>query len=149
MSESSDRNGAGGRLTGAEASELSRHIAGLTSARLPLASGLVALGEELPRGRLRRSMNDLARTLESGVSLEQAVKDEHDKIPPHLRGLVIAGARSGELGAILSRFTQYSSIGAELTRTLWLSLAYPILVAVAAVALFVLVSQPARRVSSN
>jgi general secretion pathway protein F len=139
MAESSGRNGAGGRLTGAEAAELSRQIASLTGAGLPLASGLVALGEELPRGRLRRSMNELARTLESGVPLEQAVKDEHDKIPPHLRGLVIAGARSGELGAILSRFTQYTSVGAELKRALWLSLAYPILTVTAASALFLLV----------
>ena len=127
MAESSDRNGAGGRLTGAEAAELSRQIAGLTGAGLPLASGLVALGEELPRGRLRRSMNDLARTLESGVPLEKAVKAKHDQIPPHFRGLVIAGVRSGDLGAILSRFTQYTTVGAELKRALWISLAYPIL----------------------
>lgn len=139
MAESSNRNGSGGRLSGAEAAELSRQIASLTSAGLPLASGLVALGEELPRGRLRRSMNDLARTLEAGIPLEQAVMDENERIPPHLRGLVIAGVRSGDLGAILSRFTQYTSIGAELKRALWLSLAYPILTVCAAGALFLLV----------
>jgi general secretion pathway protein F len=141
MAESSNRNGAGagGRLTGTEAAELSRQIASLTGAGLPLAGGLVALGEELPRGRLRRSMFDLAHMLESGVSLEQAVSAEHDKIPPHLRGLVVAGARSGELGAILSRFMQYASIGAEIKRALWLSLAFPILTVTAAGSVFLLV----------
>ena len=72
----------GGRLSGAEAAELSRQIAGLASAGLPLASGLVALGEELPRGRLRRSMNELARTLESGVTLDQALKTRATGFPP-------------------------------------------------------------------
>ena len=136
MSDQVASNGASGRLTGAEAAELSRQIAGLTSAGLPLAQGLVALGEELPRGRLRRSMNELAETLESGVPLDQAVEDQQGRIPPHLRGLVIAGVRSGRLGDLLSRFSEYVSVGTELKRRLWLSLAYPILTVSSRIALF-------------
>jgi general secretion pathway protein F len=135
MSDLWVQNGSGGRLSGAEAAELSRQIAGLASAGLPLAHGLIALGEELPRGRLRRSMNELARTLESGVTLDQALEKQSDTIPPHLRGLVIAGLRSGRLGEILSRFSQYVGVGTELKRRLWLSLAYPIFTVCAAVAL--------------
>ena len=84
MSDSWGQNGPGGRLSGAEAAELSRQIAGLASAGLPLAHGLIALGEELPRGRLRRSMNELARTLESGVTLDQALEkpEGHDSPSP-------------------------------------------------------------------
>ena len=130
------QNGAGGRLSGAETAELSRQIAGLATAGLPLAHGLVALGEELPRGRLRRSMNELAATLESGVTLDEALDKQRDRIPPHLRGLVIAGLRSGRLGDILSRFSEYVAIGTELERRLWLSLAYPILTVGTALALF-------------
>ena len=136
MPDSWGQNGPGGRLSGAEAAELSRQIAGLASAGLPLAHGLIALGEELPRGRLRRSMNELARTLESGVTLDQALEEQRDTIPPHLRGLVIAGLRSGRLGDILSRFSQYVGVGTELKRRLWLSLAYPILTVCTALALF-------------
>ena len=144
--DSPRHNGAGGRLSGVEAAELSRQIAGLTSAGLPLAHGLIALGEELPRGRLRRSMNDLAETLESGIPLDEALDEQKKRIPPHLRGLVIAGLRSGRLGDTLSRFSSYVAIGTELERRLWLSLAYPILTVVTALALFffvcvILVSQ--------
>jgi type II secretory pathway component PulF len=135
MSESWVQNGSGGRLSGADAAELSRQIAGLASAGLPMAHGLIALGEELPRGRLRRSMNELARTLESGVTLDQALEKQSDTIPPHLRGLVVAGLRSGRLGDILSRFSQYVGVGTELKRRLWLSLAYPILTVCTALAL--------------
>jgi type II secretory pathway component PulF len=137
MSESSNENLPAGRLTGAETAELSRQIAGLAQAGLPLADGLIAVGEELPAGRLRRSMNRLAKTLESGVPLDQALEMHRESIPPHLRGLVIAGLRSGRLGDILSRFAQYLSVGTELKRRLWLSLAYPIMTASAALALFV------------
>ncbi len=146
MPDSWGQNGPGGRLSGADSAELSRQIAGLASAGLPMAHGLIALGEELPRGRLRRSMNELARTLESGVTLDQALEEQRNTIPPHLRGLVIAGLRSGRLGDILSRFSQYVSVGTELKRRLWLSLAYPILTVCTAFALFsfvcvILVSQ--------
>jgi type II secretory pathway component PulF len=139
MSDSWGRNGAGRGLTGAEAAELSGQIAGLASAGLPLAKGLIALGEELPRGRLRRSMKELALTLESGVTLDQAVESQRERIPPHLRGLVIAGLRSGRLGDILSRFSEYVGVGTELKRKLWLSLAYPALTVSAALALFLFV----------
>jgi type II secretory pathway component PulF len=140
MPDSQERAMDGRPLTGAEAVDLSSHIAGLTRAGLPLAQGLVALGEELPRGRLRQSMIELARTLESGVPLEQAVKDHYDRIPPNLRGLVVAGMRSGGLGELLGRFADYAGIRAELKRRLWVNLAYPVLTVVVAITLYVVVS---------
>ncbi len=140
MSNGSQSVGAGARLTGGEAAELSQQLAGLTRAGLPLAPGLVALGQELPAGRLRRSMFELAELLEKGVPLEDAVEVHRGRIPPALRGLVVAGVRSQRLGDLLSRFTEYSSVGAELKRSLWLSLAYPVLTAALAIALFLFVS---------
>jgi type II secretory pathway component PulF len=118
-----------GRLTAGEAADLSSQIAGLAQAGLPLAQGLAALGEEMPRGRLRGSIERLATTLESGVPLEEALKTQASSIPPHLRGLVIAGMRTGEMGDLLGRFSDFVSVGAELKRKLWLSLAYPALTA--------------------
>jgi general secretion pathway protein F len=107
---------------------------------MPLASGLVALGQELPPGRLRRSMNELADMLESGASLDEALENQSARIPPHLRGLAIAGVRSGRLGDVLSRFSEYVAIGTELKRKLWLSLAYPVLTVVIAMVLLFFVS---------
>ena len=85
-------------------------------------------------------MFELSQTLESGVSLEEAVEVHQGRIPPALRGLVVAGVRSRRLGDLLSRFTEYSSVGAELKRGLWLSLAYPVLTALIALALFMFIS---------
>jgi type II secretory pathway component PulF len=136
VADVSGKNGVWDTLTGDEAAALSHQIASLTSAGLPLAPGLAALGEELPRGRLRRSLNELADTLESGVLLDEAIEKQERRIPPHLRGLVIAGIRSGRLGDVLSRFTAYAGIGTELRRKLWLALAYPILAMTLALAVF-------------
>jgi type II secretory pathway component PulF len=106
---------------------------------LPLAHGLLALSEELPRGRLKRSIHELARTLELGVPLDEAVIAHNDRIPPHLRGLVMAGMRSGQIGDLLDQFGDYLRVGKELKRKLWLSLAYPVLTISIAVTLFVFI----------
>ena len=140
MSEGSDSTKVGGGLSGSEATELSSHLAGLANARLPMASGLVALAEEMPRGRLRRSMSELAARLEAGVSLTDAIEDQQGRIPPHLRGLVIAGVRSHRLGNVLGQFSAYASIGSELKRRLWLTLAYPAVSMAIAILIFTFVS---------
>src|SRR5262245_59801894 len=117
----------GGGLRGDEALELSAQLSGLARAGLPLASNLEALAEELPRGRLRRAMADLAQSLESGRPLGEALDDQGSRIRPQLRGLVAAGVRSGNLGEVLGEFSQYATTGVELRRRLRLNLAYPVL----------------------
>jgi len=140
MGNSRAPDGGGSGLTGAEAGELSRQIAGLTRAGLPLAAGLAALSEELPRGRLRRSMSELARALEAGAPLDQAIGDQRERIPPHLRGLVVAGLRSGRIGDVLARFSSFAGLGVDLKRRLVLSLAYPLLTLAITLGLFFFVS---------
>jgi general secretion pathway protein F len=134
------RDDAKGRLTAEESVRLTDHITSLTRGGLPLGPGLVALAEELPPGRFRQSLLDLSATLARGVPLDSALKEQKDRIPPHLRGLVTAGMRSGQLGDILGRFSGYMSIGTELSRKLWLSLAYPIVSILLALILFVFVN---------
>ncbi len=126
-------------MSEADAAELSRQIASVTRSGLPLEQGLAALAAELPRGSLRRSIEDLARKLKGGMPLAEAVKTRDDSIPPHLRGLLLAGIGSGELGELLDRFYEYLHIGVDLKRKLWLTLAYPALTVTAALALLVFV----------
>ena len=121
----SNGSGPGGALRGEEALELSARLSGLARAGLPLASSLSAMAEELPRGRLRRAMVGLAAELESGRALEEALDDRRSQLPPHLRGLVAAGMRSGRLGEVLGDFSQFTTVGVELRRRLRLNLAYP------------------------
>jgi type II secretory pathway component PulF len=139
-SPGSNGDGAGGRLSGDESLELSAQLSGLARAGLPLASSLAALAEELPRGRLRRAMVDLARGLEAGQPVGEVLGDQAGRIPPHLRGLVAAGVRSGRLGEVLAEFSQYATTGVELRRRLRLNLAYPVLSLLVTLLVFAFVS---------
>jgi general secretion pathway protein F len=139
MSDRASLDGVSDRLTARDAADLSSQVAGLALAGLPLAQGLQALSEELPRGRLRRSMHELAVTLERGITFDQAMNGHDNRIPPHLRGLVMAGMRSGDMGDLLDHFSDYLRVGTDLKRKLWLSLAYPLLTIGIALALFVFI----------
>ena len=129
----------GGRLSGSEAAELTRHVAELGRAGLPLPSGLRALAEEVDPGRLRQSLEDLAGSIEAGQSLDEAMRTQNNRLPGYLRGLVLAGVRTGRLGEALERASRHHNLDAELRRGLWLTLAYPLalLAAVCGLGLFV------------
>jgi general secretion pathway protein F len=140
MSDSREQVDAKATLTPEETGRLTDQIAGLARSGLPLGPGLGALGSELPRGRLRHSLFELSSALGQGKPLDAAMEEQKDRIPPHLRGLVLGGLRSGRLGDILGRFSAYMGVGTELKRKLWLSLAYPILSILVAITLFVFVN---------
>jgi general secretion pathway protein F len=112
-------------MTPDEVARISEHVSDLTRAGLPLASGLRALGEELPPGRLRRMLGALAHSLDQGASLDTAIAAQGTRLPAHLRSLVLAGERTGRLGEVLARFAGYTNINVEVRRQLWLRLAYP------------------------
>ncbi|QEH37028.1 Putative type II secretion system protein F [Aquisphaera giovannonii] len=139
MADLTGGKGEGGRLSEDEVAGLSGHVSTLAAAGLPLGPGLTALGEELPDGRLRASLLDLGRALEGGMPLDEAMALQKRRIPAHLRGIVLGGLKSGRLGDVLGRFTGYVSIGTELRRRLWLSMAYPVFTIVLTLILLVLV----------
>jgi general secretion pathway protein F len=115
-------------------------LSNLTRSGLPLPPGLRALAEELPRGRLRRLVRDLASRLESGESLAEALEAERGRFPEHLRGLMLAAVKSGQVGQVLGEFAGYAQVGAALRRTLILSLAYPLMLLVAFTILVVFIA---------
>jgi general secretion pathway protein F len=140
MSDSREQVDAKGTFSLEETGRLTDRIAGLARSGLPLGPWLGALGSELPRGRLRESLFELSEALSRGKPLDAAMEEQKDRIPPQLRGLVLGGLRSGRLGDMLGRFSAYMGIGTELKRKLWLSLAYPILSILVAIALLVFVN---------
>jgi general secretion pathway protein F len=114
-----------GRLSAAEAEELAARVAELAKANLPLEQGLAAAAEEVPGRRLPPVLRDVARRLNRGEPLDAAMAAQGSRLPAHMRGLMLAGLRSGTLGDTLERFVHFQRVAVELRRKAWLSLAYP------------------------
>lgn len=123
-------------MTNQELAGLSWQIGQLTQAGLPLAAGLRALAEELRPGAMRDVLADLARRTEAGMPLDEAIQSQGDRLPAHLRGLVVAGIRSGKLGQLLGEFVHYQNVGLEIRRKVTASLLYPTVLLIFFLAIF-------------
>jgi type II secretory pathway component PulF len=114
------------RLSAEEATELAARVAELTKAGLPLGDGLRALAAELPGRRLPGVLEVLANRLDAGEDLAVAMNSIGRHLPPHLRGLVLAGLKSGRLAEALEEYVDLERSQGDLRRRLLSSLLYPL-----------------------
>jgi type IV pilus assembly protein PilC len=132
--ESQPETGQGSGDTGsrhavkADTSELTDHLAALARADLPLAPGLKALANQLAESRLKRDIATLADRLEAGVPLANALDAQQRNIPHYLRGAIVAGLRTGQLGSVLEEVALQQQANRDVMRGVWTALAYPLFV---------------------
>lgn len=126
------------RLSNADAVALGGQIADLARAGLPLGPGLRAASLELRPGRLARALDEAADRLEAGSPLDSVLAGLEGRLPDHVRGLILAGVRTGALDRVLEQFIDQERRSAALRRQVRLALAYPVLLLalVAAVIVF-------------
>jgi general secretion pathway protein F len=115
------------KLSAEEATELAARVADLAKAGLPLGEGLRAFAQELSSRRLTGMLFALADQLDAGVDLAEAVDSLGSQIPPHLRGLILAGLRGGHLSEVLEEYVDLERNQSELRHRLLMSFAYPVL----------------------
>jgi general secretion pathway protein F len=139
MADSRGKTTRRGVLSAEETGRLTEQVAGVARSGLPLGPGLRALGEELAEGGFRNSLGELADAIDGGSPLGAAMDLQEASIPPHVRGLVLGGLRTGKLGDVLGRFSSYARVGADLKRGLWLGIAYPLFTISLAFTLLVIV----------
>ena len=117
-----------GRLSADEASQLAGQVAQLASSGLPLADGLRAWAEEQLQGRrLAPVLYEMADQLDRGVALDDAIEAQGSRVPAHVRGLLLAGVRSGHLAEVLEEYVDLRRRQLQIRRRIGAAVAYPIL----------------------
>jgi len=114
-----------------EAIEITGRIADVATARLPLASGLRAMSEEVPSRKLRRFLGDISRRIEAGESLDSIFQEPGAHLPRNLGGLIQAGIQTDQLGMLLEQFLDHEREALDRRRQTLLALAYPVVLVVA------------------
>lgn len=114
---------------------LNDEIAGLVRAGVPLELGLsgLAAGAGGPLGRVSA---ELARRMQTGESLAEALRAEESRLPAVYRTVVEAGIRAGRLPAALEAMSNFARELVELRRQIGAALVYPLIVLVLAYGLF-------------
>lgn len=133
----SDKPAESPKITLEELLALNDEIVALVRAGVPLELGLAELGEE-GDGILGRLGTQLARRMNRGESLPEALGKIDVNLPKSYRVIVEAGIRAGRLTAALEGVSIMALKMSELRRQIGLALVYPLIVFMLAYGLFLL-----------
>src|SRR5438046_1284603 len=115
---------------------LNEEIAGMARAGLPLDQGLAALAHEMSTGQLQKVTSALAKDLQAGHTLPEALERRKGQVPPFYAGLVAAGVRTGRISEVLATLTVYARSLVNVRNTIIDALFYPCVVLLFAFVLF-------------
>ena len=114
-------------LTLEQVAALGDEIAALVQSGVPLERGLTELSTELSGG-IGALTARLAKRLDSGQSLDDALEDEETQLPATTVAIIRAGLRSGQLAPALQSYATLARRISSLRNTAGLSLLYPVFV---------------------
>jgi type II secretory pathway component PulF len=119
---------AGAELGADEFLIFNQQLAHLADAGLPVERGLRLIAIDLRSGKLARAARDVAAELERGAPLQTAFARHAAQFPPLYGRLVEAGASAGNLPGMLFSLGRHLELVGRLKRSLWRTLAYPLMV---------------------
>lgn len=123
------------RATGArETTVLTRQLATLLGADVPLLNALVLMRETTPEAHTLALLEQLHRNIRGGSSLAQALSQHPQQFDTLYRHVVSAGEASGSLGLLLDRLATQRERHESLSAQLRSALVYPLAVVLVAVA---------------
>jgi general secretion pathway protein F len=126
--ERSQRLSLGRKLSQREQAILTRQLASLLIAGLPLDEALAVLTEQSERDYIRELMAAIRAEVLGGHSLANALSQHPKDFPDIYRALVAAGEHTGKLGLVLSRLADYIEQRNALKQKIVLAFTYPAIV---------------------
>ncbi|HEX6832899.1 MAG TPA: type II secretion system inner membrane protein GspF [Rudaea sp.] len=124
-------------LRSSQLSLLTRQLATLLRAGLPVDEALAALAEQNDDTRARTLVVALRSRVMEGSGLAAALAEAPESFPEIYRASVAAGEQSGRLDQVLARLADYGEARDALNQKVWAALAYPLLLTIVALAVVV------------
>lgn len=119
-------------ISSAQLSMLTRQLATLLEAGLPLEQSFSALIEQSEDESVRQILAGVRSELLAGHTLAQAMGQYESVFPGIYRALIKAGEASGELGHVMMRLADYTESRQVLKQKVVLAFVYPAIVTVVA-----------------
>jgi general secretion pathway protein F len=126
--ERGQRLALGRKLSQREQAIITRQLASLLTAGLPLDEALAVLTEQAERDYVRELMAAIRAEVLGGHSLANALSGHPRDFPEIYRALITAGEHTGRLGVVLSRLADYIEQRNALQQKIVLAFTYPAIV---------------------
>ncbi|WP_437724531.1 MULTISPECIES: type II secretion system inner membrane protein GspF [unclassified Sorangium] len=124
-----------GRPSTSEVAMMTRQLATLIGAGIPLFESLNALIEQVEKESLKRTLTQVREQVREGTSFAKALEGHPTVFPPLYVSMVRAGEASGTLEGVLLRLTVFMENQAKLVGKVTAALAYPALMAIIGIGL--------------
>lgn len=118
------------RVAVADVAMMTRQLATLVTAGIPLVECVSALTEQVEKLELKRVLTQIRDRLNEGLSLAKALEPHPSVFPPLYVNMVAAGEASGTLEKVLDRLSDFMENQSRLRSKVGAALAYPILMMV-------------------
>lgn len=118
---------------------LSRQMATLFEARVPVVDSLKVLSNETLKPKLKKALNEVSQDIQGGLSITQAMAKHPDIFSDFYINMVRSGEESGKLEEIFSYLADYLERSYELVSKARNALIYPIFVLIVFIAVLALV----------
>jgi general secretion pathway protein F len=115
------------RVTTADLAIMTRQLATLVRAGVPLVDSLTALSEQVEKEQLVRILTNVRESLNEGTSFSKSLEAHSKVFPPLYINMVAAGEASGTLEIVLERLADFMENQARLKGKVFAALAYPVL----------------------
>lgn len=119
-----------GRPSTQDVATMTRQLATLIKAQVPLFESLNALVEQVEKPALVRALTAVREQVREGTSFAKALEAHPTIFPPLYVNMVRAGEASGTLDKVLARLTGFMESQAKLKGKVGAALAYPALMAI-------------------
>lgn len=123
------------RPSASDVAVLTRQLATLVRAGVPLVESIAALVDQVEKESLVRILTDVAEALKEGTAFATSLAAHPKVFPPLYVNMVAAGEASGTLEAVLERLADFMEGQARLKGKLISALAYPVLMTLIATVL--------------
>ena len=115
------------RINSGDVAVMTRQLATLVRAGIPLVDAISALTEQVEKEDLKRVLANLRERLNEGTSFAQSLELHPKVFPPIFVNMVAAGEMSGTLEQVLERLADFLDSQAQLKGKVTAALAYPVL----------------------
>ena len=117
---------------------ITRQLATLTRAALPLDEALGTIVNQSGKDRVKKVMTSIRAQVVEGQSLAQAMSNFPKVFKQDYVATVRAGEQSGDLAGVLDRLADYTENGQKIRQTVSNAMLYPIILSVVAVMVVVM-----------
>lgn len=110
-----------------EVGEMTRQLATLLRAGIPVVEAINALADQLENPRFKRVLSQVKRDVNEGMPLAAALNKHPKVFPPLYSNMVSAGEQSGNLDAVFARLADFTENSVRLRAKLKGAMTYPVI----------------------